>query len=495
MLCGMPKPSSSRSLAAALSITASLGLVACGDDAPSSEDASVNDLGSSDAGVPDASRTDASPSDLGPADAGTSDPCSVEALKSPVVATNYYVAAEEPGADDQACDGLAPTDEGNGRCPFRSLDAVDARGLLRDSRGVRVSLRTGTYIISGWQGFTVLGAGTNESESSILSNYEGEEAVLDVPSPDGVNCDVENVETDPDCVRQLIVMSGRYSVVQGLIIRNGLAHHLEIRGGLDQLLRCNQIAETVSFGMRSDLVKLSGGATRVNIRNNRLSKFWSQVLDVTGVQDVVIEDNEIFDALDPKGGAFGTKYGSRRITVRNNRIHDVCPNGDGVVFSLGGTGSDHPDDAQAYEVEVSNNVVYDSPCKLAQFVACQNCRFDDNDVTNVGAGLLLTADSTGLPQCTTSTTGCLASQGSTIRRNRMRGLHGGGNPEAADFFIFADPGESSGLALEDNLYCTSEGGAAKFAHEGELLDFSGWMNATGSDNGSMVRPASDAACQ
>ncbi len=451
-----------------------------------SDDASADP----DTGPDDDAHVDIDSDDVGPAG-----PCSIEALREPVVATNYFVAAEVPGADDDNCDGLAPTDEGGGRCPFRSLAAVTRRGLLIDKFGVRVSLRTGRYIIAGWQGMAVNGAGSNLGEATILSNYEGEEAVLDVPSPDGVNCDVSNFETDPDCVRQLLVMSGRFSIVQGLTIQNGLAHHVEIRGGSDQLLRCNQIAETVSFGMRSDLVKLSGGATRVNIRHNRLSRFWSQAIDITGVHKVVIEDNEIFDSADPAGGATGSKYGSRNITIRNNTIHGVCPGGDGVVFSLGGTGSAHPDDAAAYTIVVEGNTVYDSPCKVAQFVSCQDCRFDNNDITNVGAGVLLSGAATGLPECSTSTTGCQATHGVSFQGNRLRRLHGGGDPDVADSFFHGEAGEGVALVASNNVYCTSVGGAAKFAYEGHPLDFAAWQAATGTDQGSRVLPQTAAPCE
>ena len=457
--------------------------------ATSCRDVAPDDTGPEDTG-PDDARVDIDGDDPGPPD-----PCSIAALREPVVATNYFVAAEVPGADDDSCDGLAPTDEGGGRCPFQSLAAVARRGLLIDKVGVRVSLRTGRYIVVGWQGLAVNGAGNSLEEATILSNYEGEEVILDVPSPDGVKCDVSNFEADPDCVRQLLVMSGRFSIVQGLTIQNGLAHHVEIRGGADQVLRCNRIAETIPFAMRSDLVKLSGGATRVNIRHNRLSRFWSQAIDLTGVRDVVIEDNEIFDSADPAGGATGTKYGSRNITIRNNKIHGVCPGGEGVVFSLGGTGSAHPDDAEAYEVAVEGNTVYDSPCKVAQFVSCQDCRFDNNDVTDVGAGVLLSAAATGLPGCSTSTTGCQATQGVSFQGNRLRGLHGGGDQDASDFFFYGEAGEGSGLVANDNVYCTSVGGSAKFAYEGERLDFAAWLAATGADQGSQVLPETAPRCE
>ncbi|MBK7556215.1 MAG: hypothetical protein IPI55_16885 [Flavobacteriales bacterium] len=33
----------------------------------------------------------------------------------------YYVDQNAPGASNTACDGLAPTNEGNGHCPFLDL--------------------------------------------------------------------------------------------------------------------------------------------------------------------------------------------------------------------------------------------------------------------------------------------------------------------------------------------------------------------------------------
>lgn len=43
-------------------------------------------------------------------------------------AVTYYVATNVPGADDDACDGLSPTDAGNGHCPFK--DFLGTRSML-----------------------------------------------------------------------------------------------------------------------------------------------------------------------------------------------------------------------------------------------------------------------------------------------------------------------------------------------------------------------------
>src|SRR5215218_2832737 len=88
----------------------------------------------------------------GGAGGGAGDPCSAEALAEPTAATTYYVAIGEPGADNEACDGLAPTDEGGGRCPFKDFDSPVTLALLDGVAGVRVEVREGTYMLHQWEG-------------------------------------------------------------------------------------------------------------------------------------------------------------------------------------------------------------------------------------------------------------------------------------------------------------------------------------------------------
>src|SRR5262245_17134774 len=128
-----------------LPIAVALGILHCGDEGTRS------------------SPSDAS-ADASIADVSTSDRCSADALAEPRVATTYYVAAEQPGADNDACDGKAAASEGAGHCPFKDLHAIDARGLFRAAKGVRVELRSGNYVVDTWEGFTIDGAGAAESE-------------------------------------------------------------------------------------------------------------------------------------------------------------------------------------------------------------------------------------------------------------------------------------------------------------------------------------------
>ena len=104
--------------------------------------------------------------DTPPPDAVPPDPaCAPELLATPGVTATYYVAIGEPGADNALCDGLAPTDEGGGRCPFRDLDALVARGLTT-AKATRIELRAGTYLVSEFGGFEVSGSGASAIASA-----------------------------------------------------------------------------------------------------------------------------------------------------------------------------------------------------------------------------------------------------------------------------------------------------------------------------------------
>jgi len=396
--------------------------------------------------------------------------------------TTYHVAIARSGADDEACDGLAPRDEGGGRCPFRTLRAVVARRLLEGARAVRVELGAGTYLVEDWDGLRVDGVGVSEAERVVLGARAGERVVLDVPRPDGVGCDEASAPETPGCVRQVVLVTGAFTTVEGLEIHNGLGYHVEIRGARDHVLRCNTIGETAAFASRSDLVKVDGGATRVRIEDNELSAFRSQAIDVTGSSEVVIARNVFHDPIDADGGAVGMKYGARRITVADNTVRAVCPGGEGVVFSLGGTSSAHDDDAEAYSIVVRDNRVSASPCKVAQLVSCRGCRFEGNDLDDVGAGVLLSAAATGDPACAAGASGCAPNAGASIRANRFRGLHGNHDPRVADIFVVADPGEREGLDVGGNTYCVGEGGAPRFGLDGALIDLATWVAATGDDS-------------
>ncbi len=467
-------------------------------------DAAVANGGSGAAGTGVTGTAGAGTGGVGAGGAGTgaagtraiSDPCSAEVLREPSAALTYYIAIEEPGADNDACDGLAPTDEGAGHCPFRDLDSERTQRLLDGVASTRVELRRGHYTVHGWDGMRVEGVGQSADERVVLSAYPGERPVLDVPRPDGVGCTEATAMDDPSCVRQILRLAGEYTVVQGLTIQNGLGYHLEVNGGAHHLVRCNTLGETVVFPMRSDCLKIDGGARDVEVSHNDFSRFRSQAIDVTQVSDVLIEDNDFHDPIDADAGATGTKFGAMDVTIRGNRVHDMGSDPRMHAFALGGTGSEHPEDHAAYRLRLEGNQIWNIAGMVAQLTSCQDCALTDNEVWDAGAGFLLSASATGSPECTSAAAGagCGPNQGTLIARNRMRGLNGGGDAAQANVFVFVEPGEQSGLVAEDNVYCAGTAAEARFGLGGELLGFDDWTAAVATDTSSAALPGSDPRC-
>lgn len=432
--------------------------------------------------------------DGGSGGSGSSDPCSPEALADPKAATIYYAAVNEKGASNDACDGLAKTDEGNGHCPFKDLSSPMVLGLLDGVKGTRLELRAGTYVVTGWEGLRVTGIGTSEAERVVLSSHNGEEVILDVASPDGAVCMGPDAPTKPECVRQVVRVSGQYTAVQGITIRNGLGYNLEVTGGAHHLVRCNKLTETVDFAPRSDSLKLDGGAMDIDILHNEFSQWRSQAIDMTGVSDVLVEGNEFHDPHDADGGATGSKLGASDVVIRDNTIHDLGSSPQTSVFSLGGTGTPHAGDFEAYRIQVVSNNISNVQGKLAQFVSCKDCSFEGNDASNVGGGVLLSAAATGLPECEGSAGGCKASFGAQIAGNRMKGFHGAGDPASANIFVYVDTGEADGLFAEGNIYCAPSADAHQFGWMGALISFPDWVTATGVDGSSQAITDDNALC-
>jgi len=419
-------------------------------------------------------------------------PCSPEALKDTQGAKTYFVAVNEPGASNSTCDGLAPTDQGNGHCPFKDLSSPSVVALLDGTKSTRLELRAGTYLVNNWDGLRVNGAGTSEAERLVLTSYKGEKVVLDVPIPDGAGCVAPNM---PGCVRQVVRVLGQYTAVQGLTIQNGLGYNLEVNGGAHHLVRCNILTETADFPMRSDCLKLDGNTTDIDVLHNEFSHFRSQAIDMTNVSDVLVEGNDFHDPHDADAGATGCKYGARDVIIRGNNIHDLGSSTKTSVFSLGGTGSPHPDDFEAYRIHVVSNRISNVQGKLAQYASCKDCTFEKNDASNVGAGVLLSASATGLPECSADPAGCKAISGAVITGNRMKNFHGGGNAATANIFIVVDMGEANGLAAGDNIYCAPAAGAHRFGWLGGFIAFTDWVKASGTDASSKALVDGDPLCQ
>jgi hypothetical protein len=420
--------------------------------------------------------------------------CTAGALDEPRVQTRYYVAIEQPGADNERCDGLASTDEGGGHCPFKDFSSPRTRGLLDGVKARRVDVRQGTYVMTGWDGLQVRGMGADLSEQVVLSAFAGEHPVFDVASPDGAACTTPDAPTTAACVRQVIRIAGQYTSVQGLTVHNGLGYHVEVNGGAHHVVRCNTFGETVAFAMRSDCLKLDGGATDLRVLHNDFSRFRSQAIDMTNVRDVLVEDNDFYDPVDADAGAVGVKFGARNVTIRGNRVHDLGASPRLHAFSLGGTGSAHPDDHAAYAVSLESNRVWNIAGLMAQLVSCDGCTVRDNDLSFAGGGILVSASATGQPECSATAAGCGPNRAARITGNRMRDLDGGGDPKQANVFIFVEAGESQEFFAGENLYCTPASQVAHFSLGGALLDFAAWSSGSGTDTTSTATDVSDSRC-
>ena len=376
---------------------------------------------------------------------------------------SYFVAAEESGADNERCDGRAPTNEGNGRCPFRDFSSPRTQLLLASASGVRVSVRRGTYVLT--QGLDVNGAGTSESGRVVLEAYRGEAVVLD-----GRNAP-----------RELVVVSGRYVTVQGLTLQNAGGYNLEVRGGQQVLIEGNRFLANRS----SDSLKGDGGAADVVVRGNEFTQWDSQAIDLTGVSRWRIERNRFYEPRGEGANAIGVKFGSRDVTIADNEF--TATQG----LSLGGVSSPHGNAFEAFTVTASHNTFRNVTGFAATVYSCSGCRFQDNDVSGAGGGLrLVGAGTNGAGGCAG---GCQPTRDLAATGNRLRNLLGGreGPP---DLFWAVEAGEREGLAPSANTYCESSGGAARFWLAGGYVRFEEWVRAVPTDASSAVAARTDQRC-
>ncbi len=459
-----------------------LVLGGCGGD----DDASARDDGG---GLVDASPDGPGPADGG-ADAGTDERCSASALEEPATSTTFFVAIDEPGADDDACDGRAASDEGGGRCPFRTLASTALTTILTTQSNVRVEVRSGTYVLDAPDGLHLNGTGASADEPVVLSAFPGEHPVIDVARPDGAGC---TVPMTPGCVREAIVLSGSYTVVQGLTIQNGLAYHLEVRSGSNHRIRCNLFQETVAFDMRSDMIKLVPGATDIEIVDNEMRRFRSQAIDITGAVRVLVQGNELHDPVDADAGATGCKLGCADVTIRDNLVHDFGSAASAHVFAMGGTGATYPGDALAYRVHVEDNHVWNVAGILAQLESCQDCVVRGNDAWDIGGGVRFhMADDMVRASCGVDG-GCLPTRNASIHDNRFRNLRGNAGA-MRDTFVVVEQGEGEGLDMGENLYCSPAAEDARFGWEGSVVGFSEWTALAMTDTTSTPSAIADSAC-
>ncbi|HEV8396804.1 MAG TPA: right-handed parallel beta-helix repeat-containing protein [Vicinamibacterales bacterium] len=375
----------------------------------------------------------------------------------------YYVASQESGADNERCNGQAPTNQGNGTCPFRDFTATKTLHLLDNAKGVTLFVRQGTYAIT--QGLDINGAGSSEGDRVTIAAFQGETAVLD-----GRNSS-----------RELLQVSGQYVTVQGLTLQNSAGYNLEVRGGRQIVIQGNRFLNNGA----SDSLKGDGGATEVTVRDNEFTQWDSQAIDLTAVTRWTIERNRMHDSRGVDAKAIGIKLGSRDITVVDNEISNT------QGISMGGTGNAHPDSFEAYNLSVRNNTFQNVAAFAAEFYSCSNCQFQGNKITAAGAGMrLLSAATEGVSGCPG---GCQPNQGVTVSGNQLRNLVGGhGGPP--DLFWAIEPSETSGLSSANNVYCEATSGSSRFYIAGVFVRFDEWVRTVPTDASSSVAARTDSRC-
>jgi hypothetical protein len=365
----------------------------------------------------------------------------------------YYVATNEPGADNARCDGLSPFDAGNGHCPFKDFLSQRTFRLLTDVAGVRVEVRAGVYTFAG-EGLTVRGAGTGESGRVVLAAYQNEAVAFD-----GRNA-----------LRELIRVSGRFTALERLTFRNAAAYNVQVGGGHDHLIQCNRFLANAS----SDSLKAVEAAGATLVRHNDFSQWDSQAIDMADAHDWTISDNDFHDPKSSSGNAIGAKFGTRDILITGNRFRNTRG------LSFGGGSSAHANDFEAYNLVADHNTFENVTGPVVKFYSCSNCAFRDNDGRAVGGGFLLGGEQfEGSSGCSG---GCRPTEGATVERNRLTDLRG----TPANTFWLVYRTEIAGLSAGGNVYCMPPGQEAQFNIEGRSMGFPEWTREIGADSTSIV---------
>jgi hypothetical protein len=373
----------------------------------------------------------------------------------------YYVATNEPGADNERCDGRSPSDQGNGHCPFKDFLSARTFSLLRNVAGVRVEVRGGVYTFLG-EGLSIQGAGNGESGRVVLTAYQNEAVVFD-----GRNA-----------IREVIRLSGSFTAVERITVRNAAAYNIQVGGGADHLIQCTRLLANMS----SDSLKGVDGARRTIVRDNEFSQWDSQAIDLTAVHEWRIENNEFHDPRSASGNAIGAKFGSRDIVITGNHFF----NSRGLSF--GGTSTPHGDDFEAYNLVAERNRFENVAGPVVKFYSCSNCSFSDNEAKSIGGGIVLSGQQAEGPSGCPG--GCRASLGARVFGNRLTDLHG----SPANVFWGVYSPETAGLSAGGNLYCAPPSQTAVFRVDGHDLDFGDWTRLVGTDSSSSVARSDQGSC-
>jgi hypothetical protein len=428
------------------------------------------------------------------------------------ISNTYYVAINEPGASNTNCDGLAPTNEGNGRCPFKDFSSQSVRDKLKNVSGTRMYVREGYYPIekmgSGNEtGIQIQGTG-DEFKPVILSGYPNETATLDAGETferaDKLIAQRGGQLTEDDInIRQIISMDGQYEIVEGLTIKNGWRHNVLAAGPY------NIIRNNILIGAFEDSIKVTHEADYGYIFGNDISGYSSQAVDYFGIDNWLIKNNNIHhpnvDPVTREGNAngIGGKGGFTNLVIVGNKIHDFdSANQVPAAIVMGGTG-----DSSAFNKDflgrvkpsatsmiAINNTIYNYKGPAVHFQYCENCVFASNTIySTLGAfaiGLQPSQDFPELPD----------TKNAVIKNNIFAGNQGDlentctesgfkiGDTCYVHFIYGLDATE--GLVSENNTYYSNtEPKFAVFEKDGpKILNHSEFQSRMGVDSSSQILP-------
>ncbi|KKT40126.1 MAG: Exoglucanase A [Candidatus Giovannonibacteria bacterium GW2011_GWA2_44_13b] len=426
-------------------------------------------------------------------------PICTASLQTPETTITYYVATNEQGANNELCDGLAPTNEGGNRCPFKDFASLRVREKLFSTadgnfgtKSVTVKVRAGTYFIHPLQLFPseplqpllINANGQSENESVVLMNYNGEQAILDGTCPSNISgCDFPE---NPGKIWTILEIYGSNIIIQGLTFDNAYGRNIQI-GAADTHIRCNKLIG--SYGSDSDSIKATSGEGPVYIYGNEFSGPNEQAIDGTKARDWIIENNTVRD-----GGGFGFKFEALNVLMRNNSFINLRSPG---VIALGADGSSpHAKEYEAYYIRAKNNT-FAGVKKPDIFGHCYDCAFSGNSVSGAEAGVHFGDEHPGYPDGCQNGTWCLPSTNASFFNNRfrdIRGLEGFNN-----VFVVADALRIIEFAAGNNLYCVPSGEQPIFWRGGVvpqdlIYDLATWQERSGIDYGSEVLAATDPKC-
>jgi hypothetical protein len=190
-----------------------------------------------------------------------------------------------------------------------------------------------------------------------------------------------------------------------------------------------------------------------------------------------MEGNKVHEGI--KG--FGFKFNARNNIVRRNHFYDLKEE----AVSLGAAGSsNHVSDYEAQNITAENNII-ENVGKAVQIIWCFNCRFNNNQVNRARLGVDFGRDESALKSGCRNGAGCLPTTAAQVFGNRFRNLIGGGGIPLNTFVRGKHPAMVKYFMAGNNTYCKS-GGDEMFWHGENLLNFTGWKQATGTDSTSSL---------